>query len=55
MTHGEMRSRDSLLEGLASALTWTIKYYWTSEEKSRLLSNEGTDGTLKVLKLRISL
>jgi len=42
MTHGEMRTRDALLDGLASALSWTIKYYWNSEEKNRLLSNEGT-------------
>lgn len=34
MTHGEMRSKDSLLEGLAKALQWTIRNYWQCEEES---------------------
>jgi hypothetical protein len=35
MTHGESKSKDSLLEGLAIALDWVLKNYWQWESKHR--------------------
>jgi hypothetical protein len=36
-----MKSKESLLEGLAIALKWTLKNYWQWEAKNRAVGFEG--------------
>jgi hypothetical protein len=40
-THGEMKSKETLLEGLALALQWTITNYWQWEAEHKSANFEG--------------